>query len=179
MKTLVVFYSKSGNNAFLAKKIARQIGADLEILKPTLAFYPMVMLLSMLKTGSGIKQLKSDVNQYDHIIICGPIWAGFLCSPLVDFIRKFQKKINKLFFATCCGSDDTKKDDKFGYVRVFHQVKELAGNKCIHCEAFPISLALPADKRADDNEIMQTKLSDNNFSEELQEKLNNLVTKIQ
>jgi hypothetical protein len=135
------------------------------------------MILSMLKTGSGVKHLKNDVKQYDHIIICGPIWAGFLCSPLVDFIRKYQKKINKLYYATCCGSDDSKKNDKFGYARVFHQVKELAGNKCIHCEAFPISLALPADKRADDNEIMKTKLSDKNFSGELQEKLNTLVNK--
>jgi flavodoxin len=178
MKSLVVYYSRSGNNTYLAKRIAQETKADIEILKPGIGFFPVVMLLSMLKSGTGIHALKNDIKQYDQIIMCGPIWAGSLCSPLLDFIKKYKGQVNRFYFATSCGSDDKQKDDKFGYASVFKQVKAAAGEKCVHCEAFPVTLALPEDKRSDGNEVMKTKLSDANFIGDLKERLDRFVKKV-
>lgn len=178
MKTLVVYYSRTGNNAYLAKRIAQDSKADIEVLKPGIGVFPVVMLLSVLKSGTGIRALKNDISQYDQIILCGPIWAGFLCSPLLDFIKKYKRQGKRLHFATCCGSDDKRKDETFGYARVFQQVKAAAGEKSGICEAFPLVLALPEDKRSDDKEVIKTKISDANFSEELTDRLSQFLKKV-
>lgn len=175
MKALVVYYSKSGNNAYLAQKIASSINADIEKITPIINAFPLVMILSMLKAGTGIRKCKNDISQYDKVILCGPIWAGFLCSALLDFIKRYRKSIKKLYFATSCGSDETQKDSRFGYVRVFKQVQDAAGEKCIHCEAFPVVYTLPEDKRKDESAALKIKLSDENFTGELALRLERFV----
>jgi hypothetical protein len=136
------------------------------------------MLLSVLKWGSGVRALKNDINQYDQIILCGPIWAGFLCSPLLDFVKKYKGQVKRFHYATSCGSDDRRKDETFGYARVFQQVKAAAGEKMGTCEAFPLVLALPEEKRSDDKEMLKTKISDENFSGELTERLGQFVKRV-
>jgi flavodoxin len=176
MKVLVVYYSKSGNNAYLAQKIAKSIKADIEKITPVINAFPVVMLLSMLKAGTGIRKIRKDITQYDKVIVCGPIWAGFLCSALLDFIKKYKPVIKQMYFATSCGSDETQKDSKFGYERVFKQVKDAAGEKCVHCEAFPVTYVLPEDKRKDEGAALKIKLSDENFSRELIDRLKRFVS---
>ncbi|HEX2959077.1 MAG TPA: hypothetical protein VHO70_19735 [Chitinispirillaceae bacterium] len=178
MKALVVYYSKSGNNAYLAQKISSLINADIERLTPLINVFPIVLFFSMLKSITGIRKLTNDITKYDKVIMCGPIWAGYLCSVLLGFVKKYNTSIQKLYFATSCGSDETQKDSKFGYGRVFKQVQDAAGEKCVHCEAFPISLALPQEKRNDQNAIMKTRLSDENFTGELSLRLERFVNTV-
>lgn len=175
MKILVVYYSKSGNNAYLAEKIGDAINADIEAIRPVITAFPVVMLLSMLKIGSGIRKIVCDLTEYDKVILCGPIWAGFLCSATLDFIKRYKSSIKKLYFATCCGSDESQKDSKFGYGRVFKQVRDAAGENCIHCEAFPVVYALPEDKRKEEGAALKIKLSDENFTGELMGRLERFV----
>jgi flavodoxin len=175
MKTLVVYYSKSGNNAYLAQKIATSINADIEKITPVINAFPIVMMLSMLKAGTGIRKCKHNIAQYDNVIVCGPIWGGSLCSAVLDFIKKYRKSFKKLYFATSCGSDETQKDSRFGYGRVFKQVQDAAGEKCIYCEAFPVVYTLPADKRKDESAALKIKFSDENFTGELSARLERFV----
>jgi hypothetical protein len=104
---------------------------------------------------------------------------GKLIAPLKNFINKNISKINKLIFVTCCGSTFDKKDEKFGHNLVFNQVKDLSGDKCLHCEAFPIILVLPDDKKDDPSAFMETHLNDDNFKGEIVDIYNDFVKKIQ
>lgn len=171
----MVYYSQSGNNAFLANKIARQTGADIAAIRPTIGLSPIVIILSLLKTGIGIQPFDQNIAGYDRIVMCGPIWAGCLNSPVLDFIKKFRNMAGRMSYATCCGSKDDDKEGKYGYNRVFRQVKDLSGNQNMICEAFPIPLALPVEQRNDGKAIMATKLSDANFTGELVERLGGFV----
>jgi hypothetical protein len=72
---------------------------------------------------------------------------------------------------------DTEKDGKFGYARVFQQVKDLIGDRCIRCEAFPIKLVVPDDKKDDNEAIMKIRLSDANFKGEIQKRLDDFIQK--
>ena len=132
------------------------------------------MLSSIIKTGIGIKTLTHKLDEYDRIILCSPIWMGRIISPLLDFINKYRASIKRLYFATCCGSSDAAKNDRFGHAIVFNKVKKMLGDKCIHCEAFPIGLVLPEDKK-DTNAVMKTRLSDNNFAGEIQKRFDNFI----
>ncbi len=47
----------------------------------------------------------------------------------------------------------------------------MLGNKCTRCEAFPIPLVLPADKKEDGDLLMKTHLNDGNFKGEIADRL--------
>jgi flavodoxin len=177
-KIIVIYYSNTGSNKYLAEKIADSLGCDIEEIKPRPNLFPVLMLLSALKTSWGIKSLRHNLDEYDRIILCGPIWMGRFVSPLRGFIKKYHKRIKHLYFVTCCGSSYAVKDDKFGHATVFKLVKEMLGDKCVLCQALPIGLMLPEDKQKDSDAIMKTRLSDNNFIGEIQERFDNFINKV-
>jgi menaquinone-dependent protoporphyrinogen IX oxidase len=178
MKTLVVYYSNTGSNNYLAEQIARVLECDSEPIKPRFDFFPALMLFSLVKFSAGIRALTRTVKEYDRIILCGPVWMGQLISPLRDFINKYRRNIKNLYFVTCCGSSDAAKDEKFGHALVFRKVKLMLGDKCVRCDAFPIGLVLPEDRQKDGNVIMKTRLSDHNFTGEIQKRFETLVQRM-
>lgn len=175
MKTLVAYYSSSGNNKYLAERIAHDLQCDIEAIKPRMNLFLFLILFSLTKTSLGIKGFRHKVIEYDRVIVCSPIWMGMIISPLADFFRRYGKDISKLYFATCCGSTDAAKREKFGHDLVFDKIKDMLGDKCIHCEAFPIGLVLTEDKRADGNAMMKTRLGAENFKGEIQKRFEDFV----
>ena len=170
-KSIVIFYSNNGSNRFLANKIAESINCEIEEIKPRLN----VQLLLMLGLSFGNKRIKTDLSNYDLIILCGPIWMGKFIAPLKSFVKKNKETIKELVFTTCCGSSFEMKDKKFGHGLVFKEIKEMLNEKCIHCEAFPIALVMPEDKREDPNTIMKTRLTEDNFKDEILNKFNAFI----
>jgi menaquinone-dependent protoporphyrinogen IX oxidase len=173
-KNLVIYYSKNGSNKVLAEKIAQSLNCDIEAIQPKLKLF----LLLMLKKSIGIKNLKNNLGDYEQLILCGPIWMGRLISPLSGFVAKYNADIKSLRFVTCCGSTDKIKDDKYGYSLVFKQVETLLGDRCVSCDAFPVALVLPDDQKDDSNAIMKTRLSEENFTGEIQQRFDDFIRKV-
>lgn len=174
MKTIVVYYSNKGSNQYLAHKISDRLSCDIEEIRPRLN----VFLLFLMGINFGIRPLKNDLKAYDKVIMCGPIWMGKLIPPLRSFLMKYDKGISQLVFVSCCGSSDAKKDEKFGHGFVFKEVEKIMGDSCTHCQAFPIDLVLPDDKKKDGDLIMKTRLSDATFTGEIQKRLENFMVQI-
>jgi len=175
MKTIVYVYSHKNSNRYLANKIAADLKCEIEEIKPRLN----VHLLMLMGINCGNKKLKTKVEEYERVVLCGPIWMGKLIIPLRNFLNKHISKINKLIFVTCCGSTFEKKDEKFGHNLVFNQVKNLSGEKCQHCEAFPITLVLPDEQKEDSDAFMRTHLNDENFKGEIVGIYDNFIIKMQ
>lgn len=175
MKTLVVYYSKAGSNKYLAEKISNQLKCDIEKIRPRLDN----RILMMMGINLGNKKLRSKVEDYDRIILCGPVWMGKFIVPLKNFIDKYYDKINKLIFVSCCGSTFQGKDEKFGHNLVFNEVKSILKDKILHCEAFPIGLVMPDGQKEDPNAFMKTHLNDDNFQGEIVEIYDAFITKIE
>ncbi|MBN1131689.1 MAG: hypothetical protein JXR52_02385 [Bacteroidales bacterium] len=163
MKTLVAYYSRKGSNRFLAEKIASALSCDIEAIRPRLN----VFILFLMNIHLGNWPLKKKIGEYERIILCGPIWMGRFIPPLRSFIKKYKEMINKLVFVTCCGSTYARKDEKFGHGLVFQEVKNILGDKCILCQAFPVGLVLPDDHKEDPDAFMKTHLNDENFKGEI------------
>lgn len=174
MKSIVYYYSHKGSNRFLANRIAKDLNCEIEELKPR----PNAHLLMLMGINFGNRKLNSKVENYDRIILCGPIWMGKLIVPLKNFINKHNTNITKLIFVSCCGSNFEKKDEKFGYNLVFNTVKELTGEKCIHCEAFPITLVLPEEQKESSDAFMKTHLNDENFNGEIADIYDSFIKKL-
>jgi hypothetical protein len=178
MSILVVYYSKSGSNRYLAEKLAAELKADLQPIHPRVNTFGVLVLCTLIKAGPGFRSLEFDPAAYDQVILVGPIWMGQLIAPLRGFLKKHAHAIRKLHFATCCGGGDETRNDKFGYAHVFKIVRELTGEVCGLCEAFPITLVLSEEQGANDDAVMKTRLNDANFSGPIQERFDAFVARI-
>ncbi|HOZ30460.1 MAG TPA: hypothetical protein PLL66_06045 [Bacteroidales bacterium] len=170
-KTIVYYYSRKGSNKFLAERIAKDLKCDIEKIRPRMAVF-FLMLFGM---NFGIKKIRKRPENYNRIILCGPIWMGKFITPLRSFVKKYKNQIKNLVFVTCCGSTFKNKDDKFGHGIVFNIIKAELGEKCVHCEAFPIGLVLPEDKKDDSDAFMKTHLSEENFNGEILDRYENFI----
>ncbi len=174
MKTVVIYYSQKGSNAYLANKIANELQCDIEKIQPRLSGF----LFIMLGIHAGIKPIKTDLTQYKNIILVGPVYVGRLIYPLKSFIKRYRNKGLQWFFVTCCGSSFEEKNDKFGHARVFEKVQKLIGDKCKVCQAFPIGMVLTEDQKQASEAVMQTRLNDETFKGSIAELFDKKIDEI-
>lgn len=122
MKTLIVYYSRTGVTKKVAEALAKEMKADAEEIIDTVDRKGMVGYLksgreAMKKSVAKIKSLKKDISGYDIVIIGTPVWAFTMSSPIRAFITENRDKMeNVAFFCTMGGSGDTK---------TFEHMKEL------------------------------------------------------
>jgi flavodoxin len=81
MKTLILFYSFSGSTRKLASQKASETGADIEEIIETkkmsvLKAYTSGAYRAMKRKKTEIQPIKSQLNNYEKIIIMSPVWAG-------------------------------------------------------------------------------------------------------
>jgi flavodoxin len=172
--TIVYYYSRKGSNRFLAERISKDLNCEIEKIQPRLN----VFFFMLFGVNFGIKKLKHQPKNYEQIVLCGPIWMGKFIPPLRSFVKKHSEQIQKLTFVTCCGSTYDNKDEKFGHGLVFKIIEGILADKCIHCEAFPIGLVLPEDKRNDSDAFMKTHLNEDNFSGEILSRYDKFILKM-
>lgn len=163
MKTIVYYYSRKGSNRFLANRISHDLSCDIEEIKPRLN----AQLLMIMGMNLGNRKLKARVEDYDKVILCGPVFMGKLIVPLKYFINKYSPKIRNLVFVTCCGSSFKDKDIKYGHNLVFKKVRCLLNEKCLHCEAFPVDLFVPTELKEDPSAFLKVQLNDETFKGEI------------
>lgn len=178
MNTLVVYYSHTGNNAYLARKLATDLQADIEPIRPRLNVFGFLLISSWLGISFGVRKLKHVVGNYDLIVLTGPIWTGQLISPLRCFLKQNKKSIRQLFFITNCGGSDAIRDDKFGYNQVFAKVHALLGARVKGCAALPIPLIVPEEHPEQGVTVMKTRLSDINFKSPMTERYQQILSDI-
>ncbi len=179
MNNLVVYYSNTGNNKYLAEKIANDKKYDLNEISPRVKSSFGLMISSLLKISFGIHKTDKNIKNYDAVILCGPVWMGQLISPLSDFLKKYRDDINKLYFITCCGSGEDDKDTKFGYTKIFEKIKILMAGKLEFAEAISIELITPEEMKGKGEETMKLRLSDENFKGKILKRYNSIIDKIE
>ena len=116
MKTVIVYYSLTGNTDYAAQWIVSQIGADMVRLEPKKA-YPDRGFRKFLWGGkSAVMQetpplmpYRFDADAYDQVVLGTPLWAGNIAPPLRTFLKQQGEKIKgkRLSVFVCCsgGSD--------------------------------------------------------------------------
>ena len=173
-KTLVAFYSNTGNNRFLAGEIAKRLNCEIEEIVPIIN----VHLLLLSGIGLGNKAIKKDLSAYDRVILVGPVWMGSFIYPLRKFIAKHRNEVKQWLFVTCCGSSYKLKEDKYGHEMVFKKIREMFPDLNISCTALPITMTMPDEKQDDANAMLEARLSEANFKGLYLEKFNALMTEL-
>lgn len=93
MKTVVVYYSYTGNTKKVAEKIGKSLGCDILSLTPTVPFstnYDEVVDTYQNNSieNVDVKINKVDVKDYDKIIICTPVWWYTICPVVTTFLKE-------------------------------------------------------------------------------------------
>jgi flavodoxin len=109
MKTLVAYYSRTGNTKKVALDLAKKLKADVDELKDK---KKMGFIGVWLKgTRHAMKEKPSEVifskspEDYDLVVLGGPVWAWNLIPPIRGYLTENKKKIKKLaFFVTYGGN---------------------------------------------------------------------------
>lgn len=113
MKTLVVYYSRTGNTRLIGNEIAAALGADVEELEDgKKRAGPIGFLLSGMeakrKTLVQLEALKHNPSEYDLVVVGSPVWANDMCSPVRTFLARDHTALNKVAWFCTSGSIDPK-----------------------------------------------------------------------
>lgn len=80
-KTLVVYYSMTGNTEIVAKEIAVELKADLRKVEDLKPYRGKIVFLTggfaaLFNKNGKIKPVDFSVKEYDRIFVGSPVWAG-------------------------------------------------------------------------------------------------------
>ena len=88
MKTLVVYYSKTGNTKKVAEAAIKELGCDFD------------------EIGFDDKGQKITVTidpaEYERVILLAPIWAFSLCVPMQIYVNRHKDAIKKYSLVVTC-----------------------------------------------------------------------------
>lgn len=110
MRTLVVFYSRTGMTKKVGEAIAKQLSCEIEEIFDT---KKRDGFLGYLVSGwdaareklTVLKEIKKDPKEYDLVIIGTPVWFFNIAPPIRTYIVHNQDRLkNVAFFVTCGGS---------------------------------------------------------------------------
>jgi flavodoxin len=119
MKTLILFYSFSGSTRKLASQKAAETGADIEEITETkkmfvLKAYTVGAFRAMKRKKVDIHPIKSQLNNYEKIIIMIPVWASNPAPAFNSIVEQLPagKKVELVMVSAGSGTKDTAEGTK-------------------------------------------------------------------
>ena len=124
MKTLVVYFSRSGVTKALAEQIARLCGADIEPVKDLtvrdgLLGYTKSLLQAAWHREVLIGRSEYPPGDYDLIVLGTPIWCWNMSSPIRSYMKRYQGQFRRVALFCTYGSA--------GEEKVFADMQALCG----------------------------------------------------
>jgi len=96
MKTIIVYYSYTGNTKCIAEQYAKAKKAELYEIKDqkrpgTFSAYAAGCFRAMRQKATPIQAVDVDFSSYDKIIVMAPVWAGHPAPPFNSLIALLPK----------------------------------------------------------------------------------------
>ncbi len=112
MKTLIIYFSRSGHTEKIGKELAERLDADLESIKDKKKREGIIGWIksgrdSLKKKTTSIEKVKHKPKNYDVILIGTPVWAGNVPPATRTLLKKYHRKIDNVAFFSTSKSGDT------------------------------------------------------------------------
>ena len=110
MKTLVVFYSRTGTTKKVGEALAIKLGADIEEIKDIVnrsgaKGYLLSGRDAMRRKLTTLEPQNKNTAEYDLVVIGTPVWAWNMSAPIRTYITERKDDFKKVaFFCTMGGS---------------------------------------------------------------------------
>ncbi len=126
MKSAVLYYSRTGNIKKVASKMAEIIKGDLKeiiCLENTSGLFGFIKcgFQASTKKEARIAQIFDELKDYDLVIVCSPIWAGNMSSPVRAFLNKYGSSIQNVAFLVMHA------DKKANYREAIREMSKICG----------------------------------------------------
>lgn len=105
-RTLVAYYSMTGNTRKVADEIRAAVDADIEEIREPRARHGFGGMMraffdSVLRREPEIEPAMHDPDSYDLLVIGGPVWASRMASPVRSYAHRYGAKAPQVaFFCT-------------------------------------------------------------------------------
>jgi flavodoxin len=142
MKTIILYYSFTGNNAWLASALAEKLGCDaLQICEAAPRKKYSILLDLLFNRQSLLQDCPALLDTYDLVIFIAPVWASRIATPMATFLRKQRDNIsNYAFVSFCSGVSDQEKKLK-------QELFSLLGKKPVAFAEIKVNDLLPPGQR--------------------------------
>ena len=131
-KTLILYYSRTGNTKLCCEALQKELGADMIEIKDLKnrsggwGFFTGAVG-SMFDVHTDIDPVKPDLSLYKNIIIASPIWTGTLSTAIRTLIDKNQFDGKKVLLFTTTNAAEKEKYIEKGKARVAQRGAQVAG----------------------------------------------------
>jgi flavodoxin len=114
MKSLILYYTRTGETKYVAEILAKEIETDVDIEKVIdtkkrkgALGYISAGKDAMTKKVGDISPIKSNIDDYDRIFIGQPVWGWTMVPAIRGLLDKYKiKNKNVVLFCTMGGSGD-------------------------------------------------------------------------
>ena len=153
MKSLIIYYSKEGNNEQLAEIIEKKLKCRSERIIEIRKRNNFTLFLEMFsKKSPPIQKIAKNPKEFDHLILVSPIWGGVPASPMIAFIKEYAETIKKYSFISLCGGSLGPNK------RIGDFLQEKLGKKPKACVELYINDIAPDEKKNKPFKIMKIKI---------------------
>ena len=113
MKTLIVYFSLTGNTKRICSALQKNMDAEMEALLPQrrdgqLGARMFGVFAASRRMERLIYPLKEDVSAFDRIVLATPVWAGHLPPPVVTFLRCYDLRNKPVYLLLTHGGNPAK-----------------------------------------------------------------------
>jgi len=111
MKTVIVYYSRSGRTKRLAEDVQSRLGCGIERIETRTDFsglmgYFRITRESKRERPFEIQPFRVDPDQYDLVVVGTPIWGRTVSIPVRDLLMRYKGHLKAVaFIATSGGAD--------------------------------------------------------------------------
>jgi len=96
MKILIACYSHTGNTLTVAQKLQKQINADFTRIEPVKdRWYVIKAVHAYMEKKWPIKPCITDIDDYDCLIVCCPVWASRTPSGVNQYLEELENVSGK------------------------------------------------------------------------------------
>ena len=131
-KTLILYYSRTGNTKMCCEALQKELGADLLEIKDLKnrdggwGFFTGA-LGSMFNVHTNIDPLNPDLSSYKNIIIASPIWTGTLSTAIRTLIDKNRLDNKQVVMFTTTNAAEKEKYIEKSKVRAANNGAQVVG----------------------------------------------------
>jgi Flavodoxin len=113
-RTLIVYYSLSGNTQRVAKDLAAYLGADLLRIRERtdrhgFRGYLRAAFDSLRERPTVLMNVARDAGDYELTIVGTPIWAGRITPAVRTYLESIRGRARNIAFFTTSGNTDVEK----------------------------------------------------------------------
>ena len=173
MKTLIVYFSFTGNNELLASDLSSRIDSDILRITEKKGRGMFRTLFDVLfDRRPKLIPLKINWRLYQHVVLMAPIWNKQIAHPMKSFIEKEAKShlLNYSFMTLCTGREGQEES-------IREQLDKMVGRPPEVVQEIRVIDLLPADKQKDAKAIGEIKITEKTI-QQFSATIENFVDKI-